>query len=244
MQKSDRLVVAGSLAVSVLSLCVALAGPGFGRSAAIAGVPRANDLGPADGVLLSTGEGKDPLRISAADGHIAWGDRSTNRVWSVAAVDIDKVMKKILEGASYADKRKEAQEAAQTEEAEFNKRLDEIKAKFPLAGDGTPPPMEAQQAVAQLQQEYGKWLEGVRARDEKLACEQFEQAYRELVAAVETVSEKESIDLVYRFYPTGDPFGVVRVAEAISQIQSRAFLKYPSAIDITADVMKALNLSE
>jgi len=203
MQKSDRLVVAGSLAVSVLSLAVALSGGGFGRSAAVAGAPRANDLGPADGVLLSTGEGKDPLRISAADGRIAWGDRSTNRLWSVGAVDINKVMKKLLEGTSYVDKRKEAQDAAQAEEAEFNKRLDEIKAKYPLAGDGSPPPME-----------------------------------------VETVSEKESIDLVYRFYPTSEPFEAERIGDAITQIQARTFLKYPSAIDITTEVMKALNLSE
>jgi hypothetical protein len=244
MQKSDRLVVAGSLAVSVLSLAVALSGGGFGRSAAVAGAPRANDLGPADGVLLSTGEGKDPLRISAADSRIAWGDRSTNRVWSVGAVDINKVMKKLLEGTSYVEKRKEAQDAAQAEEAEFNKRLEEIKTKYPLAGDGTPPPMEAQQAVAQLQQDYGKWLEGTRAKAEKLSSEQYEQAYRELVAAVETVSEKESIDLVYRFYPTSEPFEAERIGDAITQIQARTFLKYPTSIDITAEVMKTLNLSE
>lgn len=244
MQKSDRLVVAGSLAVSVLSLAVALSGGGSARSAAVAGAPRANDLGPADGVLLSTGEGKDPLRISAADGRIAWGERSTNRVWSVAAVDINKVMKKLLEGTSYVEKRKEAQDAAQAEEAQFNARLEEIKSKYPLAGDGTPPPMEAQQAVAQLQQDYGKWLEGTRAKAEKLSSEQYEQAYRELVAAVEAVSEKESIDLVYRFYPTADPFEAERIGDAITQIQARTFLKYPSSIDITAEVMKALNLSE
>jgi Skp family chaperone for outer membrane proteins len=34
------------------------------------------------------------------------------------------------------------------------------------------------------------------------------------------------------------------MGEALSQIQSRVFLKYPEAIDITPEVMKALNLSE
>ena len=77
-----------------------------------------------------------------------------------------------------------------------------------------------------------------------MGAEQFERAYRELVAAVETVAEKESIDLVYRFYPTAKPFETERMGEALSQIQSRVFLKYPEAIDITPEVMKALNLSE
>jgi Skp family chaperone for outer membrane proteins len=88
------------------------------------------------------------------------------------------------------------------------------------------------------------WLENTRRRDEKLGAEQFERAYRELIAAVETISEKESIDLVFRFYPTEDAFESERVSDALAQIQARTFLKYPKSIDITSDVMKALNLSE
>lgn len=202
-----------------------------------------NDLGPADGLLLATEAGKDPMRVHAKDGRIAWGDRSTNRVWSVASVDIDRVMKKIFDGASYVEKRREAQESAKTEEAEFNKRAEDLRAKYQPA-EGSAPPPEAQREMAMLQQEYNKWLEGMRARDEKIAAEQFEQAYRELVAAVEAVSEKESIDLVFRFYPTDEPFKANRAGEALAQIQARTFLKYPASIDITADVMKVLNLSE
>jgi hypothetical protein len=58
------------------------------------------------------------------------------------------------------------------------------------------------------------------------------------------VSEKESIDIVFRFYPTAREFEAERMGEALSQIQARTFLKYPEAIDITPEVMKALNLSE
>lgn len=202
-----------------------------------------NDLGPADALLLSSGAGKDPTRVSSRDGRLAWGDRATDRVWSVACVHNDKIMRSILKGASYEEKRREAQETAKAEEAEFNKRLEEIRTKYPMT-EGSPPPAEAQEAVAKLQQEYSQWLEGVRRRDEKIAAEQFESAYRELIAAVETIAEKESIDIVYRFVPTGDPFLVERMGEAVGQIQARTFLKYPEALDITPEVMKLLNLAE
>jgi hypothetical protein len=244
LQLPAVLLLCLSLVLSTAALIVALRGSHnpIGETA-YASSPWRSDLGPADALLLNAPQGKDPLRVHAADGRIAWGDRSTNRVWSVGSVDIDAVMKKLFAQPSYTDKRKESQDVAKSEEAEFNRRLEELKAKYPLA-DGAQPPEEAQREFAMLQQEYNRWLEGVRQRDEKLAAEQFEQAYRELVAAVETVCEKESIDLVFRFYPTAKPFEAARVGEALAQIQARTFLKYPASVDITPDVMKALNLSE
>lgn len=240
-RRSDRLVVVTSLVLSAVALAVALrAAP---EQPAVAASPLASDLGPADGLLLLGKDGKDPLRVSSQDGRLAWGDRSTNRVWSVAAVDIDKVMKKILEGSGYDVKRKELEERAKATEADFTKRAEEVRAKFPPNPDGSAPP-EATRAFAMLQQEFNKWLEGFGLEQEKVSAEQFEQAYRELVAAVETVAEKESIDLVFRFYPTADPFKANRAGEALGQIQARTFLKYPGSIDITPDVMKVLNLSE
>lgn len=241
MSNLSRFAVASSLVLSSLALALALRGAPSQQAFAIPDF--LSDLGPADALLLNTDAGKDPLRIASKDGRIAWGDRATNRVWSVASVDIDKVMKKILEGSSYANPRSEATEKAKTEEAEFQKRLEAIQSKYPVA-ENAPPPPEAQQEVMALQREYQGWLESMRRRDEKMGAEQFEQAYRELVAAVETVADKESIDLVFRFYPTAEPFKSERMGEALSQIQSRTFLKYPESIDITPEVMKALNLSE
>ena len=240
MSNLSRFAVASSLVLSSVALVVALRGAP--SQEANANPVFSSDLGPADALLLNTEAGKDPLRVASKDGRIAWGDCATNRVWSVASVDIDTVMKKILDGASYADARKESNDKAQAEEAEFQKRLEAIKAKYPMA-ENAPPPPEAQQEVMALQREYQGWMESVRRRDEKLGAEQFEQAYRELVAAVETIAEKEAIDLVFRFYPTAEPFKSERMGEALSQIQSRTFLKYPASIDITAEVMKVLNLT-
>ena len=240
MLRTDRIIVAGSLALSVAALIVAARGP---LTPVALGADRfAADLGPADGLLLATEAGKDALRVAAKDGRIAWGDRSTNRVWSAACVDIDKVMKKLLDGPSYTEKRNEVKEKLEKGEAEFQKRAEEIQTKYPIPQGGQPP-AEGQQAFQQLQQEYRMFREGIAAQGEKLAAEQFEAAYRELVAAVDTIAEKESIDLVFRFAPTADPFEAKGSGEAIEKIRARTFLRYPSQIDITADVMKALNLS-
>ncbi|MEI7878740.1 MAG: OmpH family outer membrane protein [Planctomycetota bacterium] len=236
MLKSDRFIVAGSLALSCAALIFALRASV--TPMAMAGLPLANDLGPADALLLTTEAGKDALRVSAKDGHIAWGDRATNRAWSVAAVDIDKVMKKLLEGASYAEKRNEIKDKIEKGEADFQKRAEDIQAKFPVAPGG-PPPAEGQAAFQQLQQEYRMFRESIGAESDRLAAEQFEASYRELVVAVETVSEKESIDLVLRFQPTADPFEAKGSAEAIDRIRARTLLKYPTQVDITPEVMKA-----
>ncbi|MEY5061916.1 MAG: hypothetical protein RIS45_1837 [Planctomycetota bacterium] len=233
------MIVVGSLALSAVALLVALRAP-LAPVAVAAGSFLA-DLGPADAVLLNTEAGKDPLRVLAKDGRIAWGDRGTSRVWSVAAVDVDRVMKKLLDAPSYLDKRNEVKDKLEKGEADFEKRAKEIQDKFPIPQGGQPP-IEGQQAFQKLQQEYRMFREGIAAEGEKLNAEQFEAAYRELVAAVDTVSDKESIDLVFRFAPTAEAFEASGSGEAIMKIRERTFLKYPTQIDITEDVLKALGV--
>jgi hypothetical protein len=240
MTKFDRLFVASSLAVATAALVLSLRTPSS-QQQAFAGSLYANDLGPADALLLNTEAGKDPLRIGTKNNHIAWGDRATNRVWSVATVDIDKVMRKLLEGKSYVEKRNEIKDKLEKGEAGFQKRAEEIQAKYPIPQGGQPP-AEGQQAFQALQQEYRVFRESIAGETEKMAAEQFEAAYRELTAAVDTVSEKEQIDLVFRFQPTAEPFEAKSSADAIDRIRARCFLRYPAEIDITAEVMKALNL--
>ena len=156
-RRTERLIVVTSLVLSAAALAVSLRGaPG---QPAVAASPLASDLGPADGLLLLGKDGKDPLRVSSQDGRIAWGDRSTNRVWSVAAVDIDKVMKKILEGSSYDVKRKELEERAKATEAEFTKRAEEVRAKFPPNPDGSAPQEAARAFAAYEQRRTGRGKE-------------------------------------------------------------------------------------
>ncbi|MFM1805381.1 MAG: hypothetical protein RL136_2260 [Planctomycetota bacterium] len=241
MLRAERFLVLGSLALSSLAVVLALRGAA-GNPAYAATAFRLGDLGPADALLLTTGEGKEDMRVAAKDGRLAWGEHATDRAWSMAAVDIDRIMKKLLDGTSYTEKRDELRERIEKTEQDFQSRAEDIQKRFPIGADGVPPE-EGRQAFEVLEQEYRAFRQGAIAESDKLTADQFESAYRELVAAVEAVSEKESIDLVYRFQPTSDPFEAKAPAESVDRIRARTFLKYPEAFDITEEVMKALNLS-
>ena len=56
------------------------------------------------------------------------------------------------------------------------------------------------------------------------------------------LADKAQIDLVYRYIPTSEPFMNSSVEQAMLQIQMRPFLRYPDSIDLTAKVLKELDL--
>lgn len=245
MKPAERLVVLASLAIAVTSLALHVVPQASSQAVAAQPTVAANDLGPVDGLVLNDVKGgKDAaaLRFFVEGQHLGWGDRVTSRAWSVGAVHVDKAMKALLNAGTYAEKRKELEETAKQQDAEFGKRLDALREKYKNLTPQSPEAPQAQAESQALGQEYEKWRQGSMRIQEKLFAEQIEAAYRELVAAVETVSEKERIDLVVRFIPTGNPFETDSLAGAREQVISRTFLKYPEAVDITAEVLKALNV--
>jgi hypothetical protein len=76
-----------------------------------------------------------------------------------------------------------------------------------------------------------------------MVADQVEKAYRELTTAVDVVCDRRKIDLVYRFIPSVTPFESQDLGNAMIQVQARTFLRAPESIDLTADVMKELNLT-
>jgi Skp family chaperone for outer membrane proteins len=246
MNTVERLVVASSLVVAIASLALHVA-PRSSAYAAPSALAMANDLGPADGVLLNElkSDAKDakPVRLRAEGQRLTWDDRVTSKAWSVGAMHVDTAMKAILNAGSYADKRKELEETAKQQDAEFAARLEALRTKYANVGPQSPEAPQAQAESQALAQEYERWRQGSMRIQDKLFAEQIEAAYRELVAAVETVCEKERIDIVVRFIPTGNPFETDTLGGAREQVVSRTFLKYPEAIDITAEVLKTLNVS-
>lgn len=248
MRTADRLIVVTSLVVAVSSLALHFA-PTTGAYAAPApAAPIANDLGPADGLVLNDqkASGKDvqAVRLRVEEQRLTWDDRSTAKAWSIGAVHVDRAMKALLNGSAYADRRKELEEVASKGEAEFQGRLEELRKKYPNIGPQSPEAAQAQAESQALFQEYEQWRQRSMQTQEKLFAEQIEAAYRELVSAVETVCDKEKIDLVVRFSPTDLPFQADSLAGSREQVLARTFLKYPEAIDITAEVLKVLNVSE
>ena len=59
---------------------------------------------------------------------------------------------------------------------------------------------------------------------------------------MDVVCDRRKIDLVYRFIPSVTPFESQDLGNAMIQVQARTFLRAPESIDLTADVMKELNL--
>ncbi len=236
MPNAPRLLASAAI-VAGMFLAAHLASP---RVADARAVP-ATDLGPAQAVLL---EGKDgPMKLVNSGGRPAWGDEPTSKAWSVGSVNVDKVLKKLLTNKSYTDELTRFREEADKQAAEFQKEMEALKAEYGNKAKDDPDMPKGQAAFQALVERYQKWNGGIQAAQGKLLADQVEKAYREMTNAVDTICERRHIDLVYRCIPTAQPFESGDLGAAMIQVQARTFLRAPESIDLTADVMKELNLS-
>ncbi len=244
MRPIDRLLVVAALVAGVSSLLVQFARPSAAHAAPLGPA----ELGPADALVLTDAKpaknGPKEMKVRAEGGRVAWGDRSTDKAWSIGAVNVDKSMKAILAGTSYAEKRDEYDAEAKKQDDEYGKRFEDLRTKYQGIDPKSPEFPKAQQELEALRNEYMAWRDGSMKIREKLFSEQIEKAYRDLVAAVDIVAEREDIDLVFRFLPTGNPFEADSLVEAREQVIGRSLLKYPETIDITSEVMKELGIKE
>ena len=194
--------------------------------------------------LLAGTRPADDVKLRMVDGHVAFGEQPTARIWSVGAVNSDKVMKLLLRSERFEEERKRLEEAAKGKDEEFRKRFQELEAKYKDL-DPKSPDFEAGRAEVES---FFKEVEAFRKETGdslgKLQAEQIEKAYREMTAAVDVVGERAKVDLVLRFVPTAQTFDVSSPADAMLQVQVRTFLRYPESVDITAEVMKELSLKD
>lgn len=242
MRNLDRLLAVAALGLASFALFtrVPLATPAVADP-----VPAADELGPADAVvLLESKERKDSLRLTNAGGRLSFGDRATDRVWSVGAVDVDTCMKRLLATGEFADRRKEIEDEARKQEEQFRAQMQEIEAKYGNITPDDPKFPEAQREANGVFEAMRRWREGQGRIVGKLAAEQIETAYRRLVEAVEVVSDREKVDLVFRFLPTARPFETDTMEGAGVQVQGRTFLRSPESLDLTAEVLKELGVKD
>lgn len=234
--------------ISRIVLPVALLASGFllaqfalPRSADARAMP-AGELGPTQAVLL---EGKDGvMTLANTGGRPSWGSEPTAKAWSVAAVHVDKILKKLLDNKSYQEDRTSFDEDGKKQGADFQKEMESLKGEFGSKSKDDPDFPKGQAAVQALYERYQKWNAGMQAAQGKLVAEQVEKAYRELTTAVDVISDRRKIDMVYRFIPSAAAFESQDLGNAMIQVQARTFLRAPESIDITADVMKELNLTQ
>lgn len=238
MPSRERFVVYALIAVLALANVMYLAG-GHGRNAtASAFAP--DDLGPASRITLTDGEKELVLR--AAGGRLAWGDGDRERAHTMGYVFIGKVLPQLMQRDEVKDERERLLEELRAEEEEYRDRLMEIQQR----GESVDPDSPELQGIFQEWQAaeaaYREWQQAASERTGRLEATYLEEAYRELVEAVNIVADRLDIDIVHQFTPTDEPFDADNPRTAMSTIRWRSALRYPGELDITDAVVEELDL--
>ncbi|MBL9147817.1 MAG: OmpH family outer membrane protein [Phycisphaerae bacterium] len=240
----DRLIAIAALVLAAASFLMNSRPQG-----AVASPITANDLGPADALILNDAkpkkaDGPTSVKVRAEGGRVAWSEQPTARAWAFGVVHVDKVMKAILATPSFVEKREEMERDAKKDDEAFGKRLQELQAKYPNLTPQSPDAETAQREFTALREEYNKWREGAVRLSEKFLAEQVEAAYRQLLNAVEIVSDREGIDVVLRTLAPNESFDAKTFIEARDNVVGRVLLRYPDSLDLTDAVMKELSLPQ
>jgi hypothetical protein len=206
------------------------------------------ELGPADALLLAAPKGAaadaPPLALRNGIGRLSWGSEPGSRAFSVGLVHVDRVLKGIIQSERFIADRMKFDEQAREAREEFERRFKAFEEKHPNPDPKSPEFEQIQREFAALQNEAQAWSARIQDIQSKLAAEQVEKAYKEMLSAVDVVADRRSVDLVYRFLPASKPFDSRSLPDAMLQVQSRTMLRYPDSIDITDDVVRELGLKE
>ena len=238
MHRIERATIYTTLVI--LAIAVMSQRPGL-TPAADAGAPAAEEvLGPADRLVLNGADGA--VNVKAAGDGVGWGESPYQRTWSVATVDVPKLVRTLMESDRFDEDRTQLREEADAQNQEFQERFGAFQDEHSAVTPESPEFPEVQARFQEMMQEYQQWQQGTMAIQQKLGAEQIETAFKEMVEAIDIVAEEEGIDLVLRFVPVDQPFGVEMMDAANLQVQRRAILHYPDTIDITAKVEQELGL--
>ncbi len=195
-------------------------------------------LGPADRIELNGPDGTVDVR--AAGNAVGWGESPFQRTWSVATVDVPKLVRRLMESDRFDEDRAQLREEADAQNLEFQSRFKDFQEANAEVTPESPEFPQIQARFQEMMEEYQKWQQGTLAIQQKLGAEQIEAAFNEMVEAIDIVAEEEKIDLVLRFVPVDEAFKVDMMDAANIQVQRRLLLHYPESIDITAKVEQEL----
>lgn len=238
MRHRERFVV-----YSLLALLVASAF-GWPRTASTAEAEPilADDLGPADAVVLRGAKGD--LRVRNEAGRLAWGDRPTDRATTMAFVDVDRIMSLLLEAPRLGDERKSLEERGREKMKEFESQRDEFIKQYGRIGPDHPDFERASEAWKVLRESLDQWQAEMTEQGEKLLREQIDVSWKETLAAIDLVAERRGIDVVMRFVPTTKAFEAEDPEGGLTQLIGRTVLRMPEALDLTPEIMKEMNLRD
>lgn len=244
MRTTERLVIYTLLATLLVAVVAGFRDPtvALAHSAARPGAASPDDLGPTDALILRGSKGD--LRVRNGDGRIAWGDRPTERAYSLAFVHVDRIMSAFMEGTRYADARARLEERHEARGKEIQQKRDDFMREFGQVEPGHPDFERAMEAWGSLRKLMESMREEMGKEYEALLKEQIEQAWKEILAAIDVVAERRGIDIVLRFVPATKAFDAEDPEGGIHQLFPRTVLRMPEALDLTGDVMRELNIRD
>lgn len=240
MKSTERTVIYSALGVLAALNSVFLLSNSGRAAFAEAGDYIADILGPAEAVKLTDGDKE--LEVRAKDGRVTWGTGDFKQTYTVAFVDISKALNPLMEKSEFADERKTLADELEGKEKDYQDRLNAFGEELRGKEQNDPAVQDKIKEAQALYEEYMTWGREAVGRRNTLDVAQLQKAYRELVSAVDVVSQKLGVDIVLRFIPTENEFKGTDAEAALTEIRLRTAVKYPSSLDITSEVLEELSL--
>jgi len=180
--------------------------------------------------------------ITVHEERLVWGDGPRQRTYTMGFVDLAPLMTPLLESPA----REAARNALRAELTREEERLRTyIEHLAEQAGRFEPTSQEYRtlyDEYIQLAEAYESFEQDAMTRTGKLDAEQLEEVYRLVLDAVNTVAEREGIDLVQRRTDPAAPFDAEGPQAAMTAIRLRDTLRVPLGLDITPLVLEELTL--
>ncbi len=244
MNPRERTVVYSLLGILAMSQLVIVLSSGAGSAAWATARALFEEVGPATAVHLIDADDSAAKEIVLHNkgGKLRFGDSEHQGIYSVGFMHVGKALTKLMDTDSFREARERLKDEFQEKDAEFRQRMQAFEEENRDVKPDSPNFEEVRQRALALREEYSNWQREIVGRQEQLIASQIEQAYRDLVAAVDVVADREGVDIVYRFIPTEDEFEAPSPAVAYESIRARVAIKYPDGLDITDQVLEELDL--
>jgi Skp family chaperone for outer membrane proteins len=241
MKRSERTIVYLALVVlAAMNAVVALSSSG--RAAFAEASAWLQELGPADAIKLMDGDKE--MAVKNKSGRLAWGDGDFKQSYTVGFVDISRALNPLMESAAFTDEREVLRKELEAVENDYKAKLDAYGEEFQGMDRETPQAKEKLDEARKLYQEYMDWGQEAMKKRNELDVKHLQQAYRELVSAVNVVADKLGVDIVLRFIPTDKDFKALDAEGALTEIRLRTAVKYPEKLDITTEVLEEMSVQD
>lgn len=206
---------------------------------AVIGGDETTKLGPLDSITLV---GEKDLTLKNVDDHLSWGDKKTNTVWSFGFMETGKALSQMLQTDHFLEAREELNEELKEQIADARELMESLQEEGQSMDPESPDAPAFRQRWEGAYGEFQKMQQLVAESRSTLLAEQMQEAYNEIIEAVNVVSQRMHIDVVLRFIPPDGEFEQTTPDATILQIRLRTALRLPDGIDITDDVLSELGL--